>query len=122
MKNAAQRSLRTFYEVVKLYCSGMMMRLSAHEQKMIIYVANQFFGSNARVILFGSRVNDLLRGGDIDLLILPGGPLESPYLKKLAFRSALKNEIGDQKIDVILAAPNDSRQIVRNALLTGVEL
>jgi len=106
----------------KLYFTGMMMRLSAREQKMIIHVANQFFGSEARVILFGSRVNDHLRGGDIDLLILPSGPLESPFKKKLAFRSALKNEIGDQKIDVILAVPNDSRQVVRDALSTGVEL
>ena len=98
------------------------MRLSSREQKVINHVANRFFGRNTRVILFGSRVNDHLRGGDIDLLVLPSEPIEAPYQKKLAFRSALKNEIGEQKIDVVLLRPNDSRQIVRSALSSGVEL
>jgi len=89
---------------------------------MIIHVANRFFGSKARVILFGSRVHDHLRGGDIDLLILPGETADALYQKKLGFRAALKNEIGDQKIDVILARPDDSREIVQTAMLSGVEL
>ncbi len=98
------------------------MRLSSREQKMIHHVANRFFGSKTRVILFGSRVDDHLRGGDIDLLILPGEQLEAPFQKKLGFRAALKNEIGDQKIDVILAGLDDSRKIVQTAISSGVEL
>lgn len=37
-------------------------------------------------------------------------------------RFALKNEIGDQKIGVVLARANDSRQIVRSAISSGVAL
>jgi hypothetical protein len=61
-------------------------------------------------ILFGSHVNDHIRGGDSDLLILPNEPLENSYEKKLALSAALKNEIGDQKIDVILASRADPLQ------------
>jgi predicted nucleotidyltransferase len=99
-----------------------MMRLSPREQESIIRVAHRLFGSQVRVILFGSRVNDRLRGGDIDLLILPNQPLEAPYKKKLAFRSQLKSEIGNQKIDVILGSLDDSRDVVKEASSTGVEL
>ena len=98
------------------------MRLSPQEKMTITNLATRFFGDKTRVILFGSRVNNSLRGGDIDLLIVPGEPLEDPYRKKLSFRAELKNEIGDQKIDVILARPDDSREIVRTAILSGVEL
>ncbi len=69
------------------------MRLSPREKKTITNLATRFFGDKTRVVLFGSRVNDSLRGGDIDLLILPGKPLEEPYWKKLTFRAELKNWI-----------------------------
>jgi len=98
------------------------MRLTSKEQKMILHIANRFFGSKTQVILFGSRVNDHIRGGDIDLLILPNKPLDNTYEKKLAFSAALKNEIGDQKIDVILASRADPRPVVQQALTTGVRL
>ncbi len=98
------------------------MRLLAGEKESILQIAHRYFGVNTEVILFGSRVCDDLRGGDIDLLIMPEGSVDHPYEQKLAFRSALKEEIGDQKIDVILGSRADSRLVVQHALLNGVEL
>lgn len=98
------------------------MRLLACEQECIVHIAHQVFGVHTGVVLFGSRVRDDSRGGDIDLLIVPKEPIDQPYNKKLRFRSALKNALGDQKIDVVLAKPGDARMVVKHALATGVEL
>ena len=43
------------------------MRLDEKEQRIIREGAEQFFGADAVVRLFGSRVADDRRGGDIDL-------------------------------------------------------
>jgi predicted nucleotidyltransferase len=40
------------------------------EEKRVILQAIQAIDKNAQVYLFGSRVNDRLKGGDIDLLVL----------------------------------------------------
>ena len=47
------------------------MRLTVTEKKVISSSAKQIFGSETKVVLFGSRANDSSRGGDIDLLIIP---------------------------------------------------
>ena len=43
------------------------MRLLDWEKKHIVEIAKQVFGEITKVILFGSRVDDAQRGGDIDL-------------------------------------------------------
>ncbi|SMP66149.1 Nucleotidyltransferase domain-containing protein [Desulfonatronum zhilinae] len=98
------------------------MRLSPREQATISQLAKQFFGTSSSVILFGSRVDDCKRGGDIDLLIQLNEPVADQYKRKLQFRAALKHAIGDQKIDVVLADTTDARGIVQQALATGIEL
>ncbi len=45
------------------------MRLTDHEVRAIKTAACEAFGDTAKVRLFGSRVHDNRRGGDIDLLI-----------------------------------------------------
>ncbi|WP_438873993.1 hypothetical protein [Thiohalocapsa halophila] len=41
------------------------MRLTAHQQQVIKQAAQDAFGPDVRVDLFGSRVDDTRRGGDI---------------------------------------------------------
>ena len=45
------------------------MRLTDGEREVIAVQARRCFGSGATVTLFGSRVDDTRRGGDIDLLV-----------------------------------------------------
>jgi len=51
----------------------------------------------AEVMLFGSRLRDDLRGGDIDLLIRSR---KIGFMERLRLKLALKNVLGDQKIDI----------------------
>jgi predicted nucleotidyltransferase len=91
------------------------MRLTPFQRLNINEIAHRHFGQNCSTFLFGSRARDDLRGGDIDLLIETGSDKPVQYAKKLAFRSELKCRIGDQKIDVLFAVPNDERPIIREA-------
>jgi predicted nucleotidyltransferase len=47
------------------------MRLTPQQAEIVREAARQVFGPETQVILFGSRVEDCKRGGDIDLLIIP---------------------------------------------------
>lgn len=78
------------------------MRLTQNEVAAILACANRHFGEGATVRLFGSRLNDRRRGGDIDLHV------ETPHAHlarldvELAFLQDLKDRIGDQKIDLVV--------------------
>lgn len=47
------------------------MRLSPDQIQSIRYAATATFGQGTAVWLFGSRVDDTKKGGDIDLLVRP---------------------------------------------------
>ncbi len=57
------------------------------------------------LLLFGSRVDDFAKGGDIDLLILT----EEKYSMqtKWSIRNEIEKQIGEQKIDIINFAYNE---------------
>ncbi len=60
----------------------------------------------AELYLYGSRVDDALRGGDIDFLIV------SERLKlrdKLDILVQMKDALGDQKIDILIRTAQESR-------------
>lgn len=101
---------------------GDVMRLTDYEQSAIRDETASCFGSSAKVFLFGSRVNDKSRGGDIDILIKLGQSLMDAFSRKVRFLVNLKSKIGDQHIDVVVANPNDDRDVVRIAEEQGVQL
>ena len=96
------------------------MRLTSQEVQAIKQCTQQVFGVSSRVLLFGSRVDDQAVGGDIDLYIIPQAQ-DNLLMKKLDFLVGLKLDIGDQKIDVVLAE-DPNRVIEQEALRTGIEL
>jgi predicted nucleotidyltransferase len=67
-----------------------------------------------KLILFGSRQHDHMKGGDIDLLVC----FESETIKKQCKMTrtglvvALKGLIGDQKIDLVLATQTEINESV----------
>ena len=76
------------------------MRLTNFQLSIIKQTVAHVFGVNALVYLFGSRVDDAKKGGDIDLLIETTS--EATLLDKLRFVSLLQQQIGDRKIDVLV--------------------
>ena len=99
------------------------MRLSKQQQKIIHDEVGRFFGEQARVKLFGSRLDDTKKGGDIDLLIeLPEKPDEM-VKKELNLNARLIQLLGDQKIDLLLVFPGiELAPVHRHAQQTGVTL
>ena len=100
------------------------MRLGDQERRIIRDSAADVFGSEARVMLFGSRVDDAKRGGDIDLLILLNDSAESMDMKTLAEKRVrylvmLEKALGERKIDLVTALPGDDRPIVGVATGSG---
>jgi hypothetical protein len=80
------------------------MRLKQNEIEAIKVVTESVFGENAIIKLYGSRTNDSLRGGDIDLMIHCNREISASerYRLKIKFLVQLKKIIGDQKIDVLI--------------------
>ena len=99
------------------------MRLTPEQAASIRSAAAEVFGSDARVWLFGSRVDDSKRGGDIDLLIETAQlPAVDAFMRKVRFLGKLEDSLGERKIDVVIQHPGDTRAIVRIAHATGVRL
>ena len=78
------------------------MRLSARSAAIITELARKHFGPDASVYLFGSRTDDALRGGDIDLYIEVPQELGEKFRMEKAFSAELQRALGEQKIDVIV--------------------
>lgn len=74
------------------------MRLSEFQYQSIKKVVANYL-SNYELKLFGSRINDNAKGGDIDLLILTENKLKMET--KWALRREIEKLIGEQKIDIV---------------------
>lgn len=82
------------------------MRLNKFQIDTITNLARKYFGNDSTVYLFGSRTNDDLRGGDIDLFIRNGNETGLTIEAKIHFLAELKAKIGDRKIDVVFDNAN----------------
>ncbi|MGY6630305.1 MAG: nucleotidyltransferase domain-containing protein [Wenzhouxiangella sp.] len=99
------------------------MRLNQHTQSVIRDTVAELFGENAQVLLFGSRLDDQARGGDIDLLIKLAETDPDADRKQLTLIARLQRRLGDQPIDVLLIQPGETLNGIQSvALETGVRL
>ncbi|BCN92744.1 hypothetical protein THMIRHAM_05290 [Thiomicrorhabdus immobilis] len=73
------------------------------------------------VILFGSRVDDNKKGGDIDLYVSASEPINDLFKLKLKFLVDLKSKIGEQKIDLVLE-PFASNELKQEVQRTGIKI
>lgn len=82
------------------------MRLSIEQIAAIRREVALIAGDTAQVWLFGSRVRDDARGGDIDLLVELNEPVAEPvqFCARLAAR--VSRSIYGRKVDVLVQAPN----------------
>ena len=95
------------------------MRLSKEYRDTIKQIFYEVFGEG-KIYLFGSRVDNNQRGGDIDLYLVVDKKLQS-FDNKLKFLAKIKRKLGEQKIDVVFNK-DSSRLIEQEAKRWGVEL
>ena len=95
------------------------MRLSQMYVKTIKKHFKEYFKSG-EIYLFGSRVDDTKKGGDIDLYLVIKEH-SNLFEKKIKFLSRVKREIGEQKIDIVFNK-DGSRLIEKEAIQCGVKL
>jgi predicted nucleotidyltransferase len=101
------------------------MRLTEKQVDIIREGVIKHFGEKSAVYLFGSRVDDTKKGGDIDLLVEAVYSFEELFLKKVNLLTELQLKLGERKIDIITSNPLKTSErplIVEEALSTGIRL
>ncbi|HET9113451.1 MAG TPA: nucleotidyltransferase domain-containing protein [Burkholderiales bacterium] len=78
------------------------MRLTETQRSLIKSAVARIIGPDSKVWLFGSRVDDSKRGGDIDLLVETEQLIPSRASALCRLEGALVMSLGDRKIDVLL--------------------
>jgi predicted nucleotidyltransferase len=98
------------------------VRLSTDEISTIKVAAQESFGDTVSVRLFGSRVHDDLKGGDIDLLIETAD--SEPDQQALSrFLDAVERATDEKKVDVLfIRAGRPLRGFARMAFENAVLL
>lgn len=99
------------------------MRLTPQQIADIRLSAAQCAGASARVWLFGSRVHDKRRGGDVDLLLELDEPVPEPAQLAARLSVQVSRRMHGRKVDVLIKAPNlQVLPIHTIALVEGVRL
>ncbi len=93
------------------------MRLTQKEQEKIVTTLQQIY-PGCEIYLFGSRVDDTKKGGDIDLFVIP--KTKSFFEQKLTALYRLKQALL-KPVDLVVSS-NPSRSIEQEALLHGIKL
>lgn len=96
------------------------MRLTPYQAHVIKNTAEEVYGAGTEVYLFGSRAQPDLKGGDIDLYIIPKDNNNS-LAKKFQLAAQLQLQLGEQKIDLIIAS-DPTRRIEQEAMKTGKKI
>jgi len=99
------------------------MRLSGEQVQAIKTVAHQVLGEDCEVILFGSRTDAAVKGGDIDLLFETRQETGNRAQIIGRLYAGLIERLGDRKIDVLLKDANTpDAPVLQRARETGIRL
>jgi predicted nucleotidyltransferase len=94
------------------------MRISPDQTQIICQQIHQYLGATATIWLFGSRVIDHKKGGDVDLYV-EADP--HPILNEIRCKIELEENL-DMPVDLIVRAPLDGSPIARMAKTQGLRL
>ncbi len=99
------------------------MRLGSKTREIVKHEVAELVGADSIVRLFGSRVDDEQRGGDIDLLIASLKTLDNRVQTECRLAARLNFKLGGRKVDVLIKDPNTLvGPADRHALRQGVVL
>lgn len=80
------------------------MRLDSSQAARILEIVSNHAGSDSRVFVYGSRLDDRARGGDIDLLIETAAHM--PRWDQARMLVALEDELG-LPVDILVKCVHD---------------
>ena len=95
------------------------MRITELEKKAIVGAVFNV-DPNAKVWLFGSRVDDNKKGGDIDIAIF-SEKIDKDVMQKIQVRRFICDRIGEQKIDIV-TTNSGQEAIFKLAVAEGIQL
>jgi len=103
------------------------MRLTSTQKHLVVSAARRAFGPDVQVRLFGSRLQDDRRGGDIDLYVQTSLDDADALVKaRMEFLAELDDHpaLAGEKIDVVMSSPLHvtKRAIDQVAQTEGVRL
>ena len=75
---------------------------------------------DAKLYLFGSRVNDEEKGGDIDLMVIGSRKLDWEEVNKIKWE--FYSQFGEQKLDLLSFRFDENNNFKNIALSTGILL
>ena len=93
------------------------MRLEIQDRSVISDAIHRA-DPDAIVYLFGSRVDDAAKGGDIDLLVLSK---KIHLMEKIDILAQLHQSLGERKIDIVVY-PDSSRPFAKLAIENSIRL
>ncbi len=82
------------------------MRLTGDQVEAIRRLAIEVAGDQVRVRVFGSRLDDAARGGDVDIMLELAEPVDNPALLAAQMSARVSRVMNGRKVDVLLSAPN----------------
>jgi predicted nucleotidyltransferase len=83
-----------------------IMRPTDEQADAIRRIVGEEAGADSVVRIFGSRLDDTARGGDVDLMVETIHPLNRPALTAARLSARLLRALHGRRVDVLLAAPN----------------
>ena len=98
------------------------MRLSEAQKQAIRQLALQIAGSTSCVRVFGSRLDDAARGGDLDLMLELPEPVDNPALMAAQMAARVSRIMNGRKVDVLISAPNLMRLPIHDLAFKEGEL
>ena len=77
--------------------------MSPTERTAIVKAVREVFGPDAQIRLFGSRVDDHRRGGDIDLHV-EAAPEQASFHNEIELEVQLQKALGERRVDLVVHA------------------
>lgn len=82
---------------------GKPIRLTPDQVQTVLRIVAKHAGDSAATYLFGSRLDDQARGGDLDLIVETAAPM--PLLERARLQLDLEDQLG-LPVDLIVQGPD----------------
>lgn len=90
----------------------LIMRLSSSQIQIIRDTVIAMLGADVRIVLFGSRLDDAAKGGDIDLMVSTTQPVNRSAFTAALLSAKLSRALDGRQVDVVLQTPQTHATLI----------